>query len=128
MKREAFRSRKPWSTASVNPRNDPEPADVSLLEPVPTPDPVKPGIVVVQPGELSLLRRYLLEYRAEPKMAVALLIDDQSRIRKLCVHSRDGSGAALPFAGKYYGSLGGTTSSSARRSTGRECRTALFLI
>ena len=102
LKSEAFRSRQEWSTAAVIPRNDPEPADVSLLEPVPTPDPVKPGLVEVRPGELSLLRRYLLEYRAEPRATIALLIDDQSRIRKLCVQSRDATGAPLPFAGKYY--------------------------
>jgi tetratricopeptide (TPR) repeat protein len=102
-KREPFRARTPWSTTPVIGRNDPEPADVSLLEPVPTPDPVKPGLVVVQPGELSLLRRYLLEYRAEPKIPMTLLIDDQSRIRKLCLHSKDATGAPLPFPGKYYG-------------------------
>ena len=80
-----------------------------------------------KPGELSLLRRYLLEYRAEPKIAWRYLIDDQSRIRKLCMHSSDRQQRQrCRLAEKYYRQprrncfkLGAPSTGAGIRRTGR---------
>ncbi len=139
-KRTAFRPRKPLPASALQGRNDPEFGDTWLLDPVPTPDRRKAGFVVLHAGErpqipagvpvelvdlskekpdvaaaYSLLRRYIFEYRRDLAVPLALLVDEQSRVRKVyaevptaaAMHAdfaRMGQShaLALPFPGKYY--------------------------
>ena len=106
--RVSFRPRTAWSSTPVEPVNTPEPADVWLLEPVPTPDRInRSGFLVLYSGErprlptgvpidatnlaasppevavrYAVLRRYLLEYRRDLELPIVLLLDDQSRVHK----------------------------------------------
>jgi tetratricopeptide (TPR) repeat protein len=142
--RTPFRTRSLLLSSALQGKNDPDFADTWLLEPVPTPDrrPAKgaPGLVVLHAGELpkmppgipaelidlkvekedvaaaySLFRRYLFEYRVDLSLPWVLLVDGESRARKVYVdiptatqmradlaridHSRE---LALPFPGTYY--------------------------
>jgi FimV-like protein len=139
--RAPFRSRQLYVAVLVNPLNAPDPADTWLLEPVPTPDKRKgPGFVVLYAGERphlpeslaidsvdltrekaeiaatwSLFRRYLFEYRSDLSVPLVVLVDGESRARRIYAgipfestmrndlaqidHSRE---LALPFPGRYY--------------------------
>ncbi|HTB12793.1 MAG TPA: FG-GAP-like repeat-containing protein [Bryobacteraceae bacterium] len=138
--RTAFRASKPMPSVVVHGKNDPEFGDAWLLEPVPTPDRRTAGFVVLHSGQrpqmpagvpvemvdlkmekddvaaaYSLFRRYLFEYRKDLSLPLVLLVDGESRARKIYpdipstaqMHSDlariDQSHAlALPFPGKYY--------------------------
>lgn len=139
-KRSAFRARRPLSASAIQGRNDPDFGDTWLLDAVPTPDRRKPGFVVLHAGErpqmpagvpvelvdlskekpdvaaaYSLLRRYIFEYRRDLAVPLVLLVDEQSRLRKVYAEvptaaamradlARMGQShaLALPFPGKYY--------------------------
>ncbi len=135
--RRPFRARVAYSDQPVTARNEPELTHAWLLEPVPTP--VKcpgPGFTLLHTGErpslpaelpvtaidlghekddvaasFALFRRYLLEYRAGLTLPLMLLIDDQSRARKVydgvpsaetlksdLAHLDQNRALALPFA------------------------------
>jgi FimV-like protein len=138
--RAAFRARKLLPASVLDGKNDPEFGDTWLLDPVPTPDRRKQGFVVLHGGErpqvpsgvpfelvdlsketpevaaaYSLLRRYIFEYRRDLAVPLVLLVDQESRVRKVysevptaaAMHAdlarMDQSHAlALPFPGKYY--------------------------
>jgi tetratricopeptide (TPR) repeat protein len=118
-----FRPRKPLSDSPVTGKNDPEFGDTWLLEPVPTPDQRPKGFLILTAESLakespevaatySLFLRYLFEYRRDLALPVVLMIDSESRVRK--VYFRIPSQAqmngeldhvdprALPFPGRYY--------------------------
>ncbi|SPE41040.1 TPR repeat-containing protein [Candidatus Sulfopaludibacter sp. SbA3] len=139
-----FRARRLLPASSLRGKNDPEFGNSWLLEPGPTPDrrtaAGAAGFVVLYAGEhpkmpvglpvitvdvksekdevaasYSLFRRYLFEYRKELSLPLVLLVDGESRARKVYADippademrgdlARMGqSGAlALPFAGKHY--------------------------
>jgi len=124
--RQAFRTRALLSSAPVKPDNAPVFEETWLLEPVPTPEQRKgPGFIELNAADLakekdevaaawSLFHRYLFEYRAELALPLTVLIDDQSRARKVyaglpseatrhadlaqLARSRE---LALPFPGRY---------------------------
>jgi Flp pilus assembly protein TadD len=134
--RVAFRTRTPFATAPVTGLNAPSFADTWLVEPVPLPDRRKAGFLVLHAGDApaypadlpvtsldlrhekeevaavySLFRRYIFEYRTELALPLALLVDSESRARKIYAALPDAAtmradlarpGDALPFAGKYY--------------------------
>jgi tetratricopeptide (TPR) repeat protein len=139
--RTAFRARRLLPVTVVRGKNDPEVGDTWLLDPVPTPDRRKgPGFVVLHAGErprmpvdlpvestdlkvekddvaaaYSLFRRYLFEYRRDLSLPLVLLVDGESRARKVYADvpsaaqmrgdlARIGQNhtLALPFPGKYY--------------------------
>jgi tetratricopeptide (TPR) repeat protein len=105
----AFRPKPAYSAATVSAKNDPEPADTWLLEPVPTPDRRKgPGFVVLHAGSApklaaelpvefvdlskekeevaatwSIFRRYLFEYRRDLTVPFTVLIDSESAARRI---------------------------------------------
>ena len=125
-KRTPFRSRKQLPAGPVQGKNDPEFGDTWLLEPVPTPDRRPKGLLTLRAEDLtkanpdvaatySLFQRYLFEYRRDLALPLTLLIDSESRARK--VYASVPSDAqmrsdlaridqnrtlALPFPGKYY--------------------------
>ncbi len=134
--RQPFRTRREVPSAPVTGNNEPVFGDTWLLEPVPTPDRRKAGFVVLHAGGVpqtpaetidlrsekpevsatwSLFRRYLFEYRRELELPLTILVDDESRARK--VYARvpsaeemhedaallaGGRIPALPFPGRYY--------------------------
>lgn len=139
--RTAFRAPRLLPAPVVRGKNDPEFGDTWLLDPVPTPDHrIGPGFVVLHAGErpkmppdlavesidlkvekddvaaaYSLFRRYLFEYRRDLSLPLVLLVDSESRARKVYADvpsaaqmrgdlARIGQShtLALPFAGKYY--------------------------
>ena len=134
--RTAFHPRKLLPASAIQGRNDPEFGDTWLLEPVPTPDHRKPGFVVLHGGDApqidgelvdlkreksevaatySLFRRYLFEYRQDLAVPLVLLVDSESRARKVyaqlptagqmrkdLAQVEQSHTLALPFPGKYY--------------------------
>ncbi len=138
--RSPFRARKILPASVLGGKNDPEFGDTWLLDPVPTPDRRKAGFVVLHAGEppkmppdvpaelvdlktakddvaasYSLFRRYLFEYRKGLAVPLVLLVDGESRARKVyadipsaaqmrsdLTRIDQGHTLALPFAGKYY--------------------------
>jgi tetratricopeptide (TPR) repeat protein len=142
--RTPFRPRKLLPASVMPGKNDPEFGDTWLLEPVPTPDrrmaKGTSGFIVLHGGEppkvpagvpaelidlkaekpemaaaYSLFRRYLFEYRRDLSVPLVLLVDAESRARKVYAEVPsagqmrsdlariDRSQAlALPFPGKYY--------------------------
>jgi tetratricopeptide (TPR) repeat protein len=136
-----FRTRAPYQALGVSGKNVPQPADTWLLEPVPTPEHRKgPGFVVLHAGQplrypsdlpvelvdltrekedvaatWSLFRRYLFEYRQELSVPLTILIDEQSRARRIYAEPpseatmrkdlqqvSQSAKLALPFAGRYF--------------------------
>ncbi len=139
--RTAFRARTLYPASPIAGVNAPTPADTWLIEPVPTPDRRPgPGFVILYAGDkpavpaslaielidaahskpdvaaaYSLFRRYLFEYRGEFQLPLTILIDNESRARRVyaaipsesvmradlkqLARSRE---LALPFPGKYY--------------------------
>ncbi|HVW84734.1 MAG TPA: FG-GAP-like repeat-containing protein [Bryobacteraceae bacterium] len=139
----AFRPRRLYSDAAVTGLNAPERADTWLMEPVPTPDRRRgPGFVVLYAGTApkfssgipveaidlkrekddiaatySLFRRYLFEYRSDLSIPLTILIDGESRARRIyadipseatmradLANIAKAGELALPFPGRYYGS------------------------
>jgi tetratricopeptide (TPR) repeat protein len=142
--RSPFRARRLLTASELRGKNDAEFGDTWLLEPVPTPDRRMPartaGFVLLHGGEgpkmpagvpaasidlkvekedvaaaYSLFQRYLFEYRRDLSLPLVLLVDGESRARKVYANIPpaaqmradlariDQSHAlALPFAGKYY--------------------------
>jgi tetratricopeptide (TPR) repeat protein len=108
------------SGGAISAENRPLLADTWLLEPVPLPEPFPGPGVLHLPATLSADRaalyaifvRYLFDVRADLKLPLWFLVDDQNRARKICFAapgpadlermSDAGAKAALPFAGKYY--------------------------
>jgi Flp pilus assembly protein TadD len=120
--RAAFRERKGWRDTPVAGENSTDFGDTWLLEPVPTPQKEKgPGFITLRAEDLakqpddvaatwSLFHRYLFEYRAELSLPLTMLIDGQSRARKIYANPPSaarmkadlaGGVAALPFPGRY---------------------------
>jgi tetratricopeptide (TPR) repeat protein len=125
-----FSARVPMPAGEPRAENMPSFADTWLLEPVPLPDrrqgpgflllsnetkPILPGgvpIQAIQPAPYyDVFRRYLFEYRTGLNLPLLLLIDGQSRVRKIypampseAVLRADLSASpnALPFPGRYY--------------------------
>jgi FimV-like protein len=138
--RAPFRPRRLLPSALVSGKNDAGFGDTWLLEPVPTPERRKAGFVVLHGGEppklpagvplelvdlkaaksdvaaaYSLFRRYLFEYRQDLSVPLILLVDSESRARKVYAEmpaeaqmradlARIGqsNALALPFPGRYY--------------------------
>jgi tetratricopeptide (TPR) repeat protein len=139
--RTPFRRREELSAAAVIADNSANFADTWLLEPVPTPEKCKgPGFVLIYEGTQpalssrvpvdfidlsrqkddvaatwSLFHRYLFEFRNDLSVPLTLLIDGQSRARKVYANipaeavmradlaQLDKSRSlALPFPGRYY--------------------------
>jgi len=140
----AFRPRTQRAASSVAGQNNPEFGDSWLLEPVPTPDRRTPkgenAFLVIHAGEppkipggipveyldvrqekddvaavYSLFRRYLFEYRVDLALPLVLLIDGESRARKVyasppspaqmrgdLARIAENHTLALPFPGRYY--------------------------
>jgi len=142
--RAPFRPRRLWPASELRGKNDPKFGDTWLIDPVPTPDrrmaKGASGFVVLHAGEppkmpagvpaelvdlkiekddvaasYSLFRRYLFEYRQDLSVPLVLLVDGESRARK--VYAKIPSAAqmrgdlarmgqshslALPFPGTYY--------------------------
>jgi tetratricopeptide (TPR) repeat protein len=137
----AFRARAAYADKPVVPLNEPVAADTWLLEPVPTPEKRSgPGFVVLHAGAQpapapglkvewidltreneevaatwSLFRRYLFEYRQALTVPMTVLIDGESRARRIyagvpteAVMRADlaridqNRSLALPFPGRYY--------------------------
>ena len=140
----AFRPRRELPVSMEAGKNDPEFGGTWLLEPVPTPDrraekgvsafvvlyagnaPQTPsGLPVVlvdlqkeKPdvaATYSLFRRYLFEYRKDLALPLVLLVDGESRARKVYAEMPtpaemrtdltridDHAALAVPFAGQYY--------------------------
>jgi tetratricopeptide (TPR) repeat protein len=122
----AFKPRTLPPATPIAGRNAPEFADTWLLDPVPTPQKLPPGFTILTAEKLkaekpevaasySLFRRYLFEYRQDLVLPLVLLVDNESRARK--VYSEIPTQAqmnkdlasinqsrtlALPFPGKYY--------------------------
>jgi Flp pilus assembly protein TadD len=133
--RAQFRPRKLLPASVLHGRNEPEFGDTWLLDPVPTPD-KRAGFVVLYSGErpdikadpidlkaapddvaasYALFRRYLFEYRTGLSLPLVLLVDGQSRCRKIysnvpsmaqmqadAANIEQSHELALPFPGKYY--------------------------
>ncbi|MGI8991003.1 MAG: FimV/HubP family polar landmark protein [Bryobacteraceae bacterium] len=139
--RAPFRKRTLYSDTAVMPKNAPEFADTWLLEPVPTPEKRKgPGFLLLYSGAcpalpsflpfdavdlgrqndevaaaFALFRRYLFEYRTELSLPLLLLIDSESRARKIYASIppaselqtdlgkiERGPEFALPFTGRFH--------------------------
>ena len=139
--RAALRTRVPIEDAILAGINRPDSGDTWLLEPIPTPDKHRgPGFLVLHAGRFpepqdslpvelvdlsrapretaaaySLLRRYLFEYRTGLELPLTLLVDAESRVRKIYsslpapeilrgdLGKIDQSATlALPFPGRYY--------------------------
>lgn len=142
--RTQFRTRRLLPVSVLHGNNEPEFGDTWLFDPVPTPDrrtdKGSSGFVVLHGGErpkihsdmpmvlvdlkieqddvaaaYSLFRRYLFEYRKDLSLPLVLLVDGESRARKVYadipsaaqmrgdLSRMDRSHAlALPFPGKYY--------------------------
>ena len=124
--RVAFHPRTEYPEAAVAGRNQPEFADTWLLEPIPDPGRhAGPAVVVLQADDLrqqpdemaaayELLHRYVFEFRAGLFLPLALLVDRDSRVRKIYASVPPQSvieadlkasmlrSLALPFPGKYY--------------------------
>ena len=138
--RTPFRTRKLLPASVVRGKNDPEFGDTWLLDPVPTPDRRSAGFVVLHAGNrpkmtpgvpvenidlkiekddvaaaYSLFRRYLFEYRKDLSLPLVLLVDSESRARKVyadipsaaemrgdLARINQSHALALPFSGKYY--------------------------
>ena len=109
--RAPFRARKAWPASALAGKNAPEFGDTWLLEPVPTPGrraAGTPGFLVLHAEErpkmpagvpcewidlkaekadvgaaFSLFRRYLFEYRTDLALPLVLLVDSESRARKV---------------------------------------------
>jgi tetratricopeptide (TPR) repeat protein len=124
----------------VEGKNDPQFGDTWLLDPVPTPDRRGAGFLVLHAGErpkmplgvpvesvdlkiekgevaatYSLFQRYLFEYRRDLSLPLVLLVDGESRARKVyaevpsaakmrddLARINESHARALPFPGKYY--------------------------
>ena len=143
-----FRPRRPWPASELSGKNEPQFADTWLLDPVPTPDRRTAkdiaGFIVVHgkdrpklpaglPAVLvdltaekddvaaaySLFRRYLFEYRTDLAVPLTILVDGESRARKVYANvptaaqradlakvsetgPAENESLALPFPGKYY--------------------------
>ena len=132
----------PAASSGSAPDNLPRTHDTWLLEPVPLPERRKgPGLLYIGEGEspalhadievvnlraapadvaagYALFRRYLLDWRTELTLPLALLIDEDSRVHKIYsavpgagalaadlqrMREPDRQGLALPFAGDYVG-------------------------
>ena len=142
--RTRFRARTLLPASVLHGKNDPEFGDTWLLDPVPTPDRRTAkgvsGFVVLYAGErpkippgvpavlvdlrtekddvaaaYSLFRRYLFEYRRDLSLPLVLLVDGESRARKVYAdipsaaelrgdlgRINQSHALALPFQGKYY--------------------------
>jgi tetratricopeptide (TPR) repeat protein len=114
--RTAFRPRKQVPATPVQGKNDPEFGDTWLLEPVPTPDRRPKGFLVLTAESLakespdvaatySLFLRYLFEYRRDLTLPVTLLIDGESRVRKVyfrIASQEQSEPRVLPFPGQYF--------------------------
>ena len=134
--RTPFGPRRLLPAPTLQGKNDPEFGDTWLLEPVPTPDRRKPGFLVLYAGEpphiaaelvdlqrekpdvaaaYSLFRRYLFEYRQDLSLPLVLLVDNDSRARKVyaaipseaqmradLARIEQNHALALPFPGQYY--------------------------
>ena len=121
-----FRPRRLLNNAPVTPDNAAAFADTWLLQPVPTPEKhAGPGFITLQAADLgrqkddvaatwSLFHRYLFEYRSELELPLTILIDAESRARKVYAEipseatkksdlaQIEKSGVlALPFQGHY---------------------------
>ena len=93
--RQAFRPRALLRNTVVTPDNSPAFGDTWLLEPVPTPVKHKgPAFITLDASGLtrqtddvaatwSLFHRYLFEYRAELLLPLTILVDAESRARKV---------------------------------------------
>lgn len=138
--RVAFRARAPFASAAITGINRPVAGDSWLIEPIPTPDkrkgpaflslyagtrPTLPGALPVEYLDLtretqgiaaaySLLRRYIFEYRTGLDLPTTLLIDAESRVRRIyagmpstesirddLVNVNASAKVALPFTGRY---------------------------
>ena len=116
-----FRLRREIVSAAVSTENTSVLADMWLLDPVPLPDTYNgPGFLHLSEslsGDRAALYaifvRYLFDLRADLKLPVWLLVDGESRARKIYFAPPDPAdlkrmpgaervAAALPFAGKYY--------------------------
>jgi tetratricopeptide (TPR) repeat protein len=139
--RTPFQKRILYPDAPVAGRNTPDPADTWLLEPVPTPDRRKgPGFVVLYAGEKpsatgslpieavdlkkenddvaatwSVFGRYLFEYRRALSVPFTVLVDGDSRARRVYANVpsegvmredlrnlSQSTHLALPFPGRYH--------------------------
>jgi tetratricopeptide (TPR) repeat protein len=138
--RTPFQERRLLPASALRGRNEPEFGDTWLLEPVPTPDRRKAGFVVLHGGEppqvaagipvtlvdlkrekedvaatYSLFRRYLFEYRRDLSVPLVLLVDGESRARKVyaamppdaqmrsdLARIEQNRALSLPFPGKYF--------------------------
>jgi tetratricopeptide (TPR) repeat protein len=121
-----FRPRREIPGSAVPTENKSLFDDTWLLEPVPLPEQY-PGRTTNQPGFLHLPEtlsadraalyaifvRYLFDLRADLKLPVWFLVDDEGRAHKIYfappdpadlkrMHDADRVAIALPFAGKYY--------------------------
>jgi tetratricopeptide (TPR) repeat protein len=135
-KKAPFRPRKLYPSSTVTGKNAPQFGDTWLLDPVPAPQKCPEGFLVIHDGEpakipatqidlkaqkpevaaaFSLFRRYLFEYRVDLSLPLVLLIDSESRARKIYSQVPTPSRMqedlarvsrshelALPFPGKYY--------------------------
>ncbi len=139
-KRTPFRTRRLLPAVVVEGKNDPQFGDTWLLDPVPTPDRRGAGFLVLHAGErpkmplgvpvesvdlkiekgevaatYSLFQRYLFEYRRDLSLPLVLLVDGESRARKVyaevpsaakmrddLARINESHARALPFPGKYY--------------------------
>ena len=122
-----FRRRAAYPVQPLQPRNEADPGDTWLIEPIPDPGAHQgPGVVVIdepylrgEAAELAaayaLFRRYIFEFRAEFTLPFALLVDAQTRVHKIynSVPSAAAASAdlqnlqsrslpALPFPGRYF--------------------------
>jgi Flp pilus assembly protein TadD len=121
-----FRPHRLLNNTPVKPNNSAAFGDTWLLQPVPTPQRHEgPGFITLEAADLSrqqddiaatwsLFHRYLFEYRAELELPLTILIDNESRARKIYANvpsdelkradllqigkSRE---LALPFPGRY---------------------------
>jgi Flp pilus assembly protein TadD len=136
----AFRPRTNITPVPVVATNRPEYGDSWLLEPIPTPNGgkrEKPGFLTLYAGNppalpasadridlaresggtaaaFSLLRRYIFEYRSDLALPLTLLLDEQSRVRKIYAATPSAEtmrkdlellkrpNLAVPFPGRYY--------------------------
>jgi tetratricopeptide (TPR) repeat protein len=114
----AARVELPAGTAAAD--GEPQFADTWLIKPVPLPEP-SPGPAFLRLSNLSgeraawyaLLRRYLFDLRADLKLPIWFLVDDQSRAHKIYFSPPDPAdlvrlkdparlALALPAPGRYY--------------------------